>query len=165
MHTYNDLKHNEAQFLSFVGIKLQQFNVLVQYFEPIWENYISTFTVSGEYRRRVKMQRKDSVFPDIETMLVFILSYLKNNPLQQAHAAAFHMTQPQANVWIHFLKNILSTALGKAHCLPSRTVEALNKQLASGQDVFIDGTERPVPRSGDPQVQKEFYSGKKKRTR
>ena len=98
-------------------------------------------------------------------MLVFILSFLKNNPLQQAHAAAYCMTQPRANTWIHLLKKTLSNALEKAHCIPSRTVEGLNKLLVEGQDVFINATDRPVPRAGDPQVQKEFYSGKKKHTR
>ena len=71
MHTYDELKLNEALFLSFVGINLQQFDTLVQYFEQSWESYIFVFTVSGEYRRRVKKQRNDNVFPDIETMLVF----------------------------------------------------------------------------------------------
>lgn len=31
MQNYNDLKLNEAQFLSVVGVKLQQFNILVQF--------------------------------------------------------------------------------------------------------------------------------------
>jgi Helix-turn-helix of DDE superfamily endonuclease len=162
MQNYNDLKLNEAQFLSVVGVKLQQFNILVQFFEPCWEAYISVYTTSGDYRRTVKKQRKDDVFPDIETMLIFILSYMKNNPLQQAHAASFNMNQPQANQWIHLLKKILNTTLEKANCIPCRTVDALNKLLVEGQDVLIDGTERPILRPSDPDVQKEFYSGKKK---
>jgi len=164
MQNYNDLKLNEAQFLSVVGVKLQQFNILVQFFEPCWEAYISVYTVSGDYRRRIKRQRKDGVFPEIETRLIFILSYMKNNPLQQAHAAAFNMNQPQANQWIHLLKNVLNTPLEKANCIPCRTVDALNKLLVEGQDVLIDGTERPILRPSDPDVQKEFYSGKKNHT-
>ena len=162
MQNYNDLKLNEAQFLSVVGVKLQQFNILVQFFEPCWEAYISVYTVSGDYRRRIKRQRKDGVFPDIETMLIFILSYMKNNPLQQAHAAAFNMNQPQSNLWIHLLKKILNNTLENADCIPCRTVDALNKLLVEGQDILIDGTERPILRPSDPDVQKDFYSGKKK---
>jgi len=162
MQNYNDLKLNEAQFLSVVGVKLQQFNILVQFFEPCWETYISVYTVSGDYRRRIKRQRKDGVFPDIETMLIFILSYMKNNPLQQAHAAAFNMNQPQSNLWIHLLKKILNNTLENADCIPCRTVDALNKLLVEGQDILIDGTERPILRPSDLDVQKDFYSGKKK---
>jgi len=164
MLNYNDLKSNEAQFLSIVGVKLHQFNTLVQYFEPCWEAYISVYTTNGDYRRTTKRKRKDDVFPDIETMLIFILSYMKNNPLQQAHAALFEMNQPQANVWIHLLKKILNDSLEKAKCVPCRTVDELNKLLVEGQDILIDGTERPIPRPGDPDVQKEYYSGKKKDT-
>jgi len=95
MQNYNDLKSNEAQFLSVVGVKLQKFNILVQFFEPCREAYISVYTVSGDYRRRIK----------------------KNT---------------------------------------------LNKLLVQGQDILIDGKERPILRPGDPDVQKDFYSGKKK---
>jgi hypothetical protein len=54
--------------------------------------------------------------------------------------------------------------LEKANCIPCKTVDALNKLLVEGQDVLIDGTERPVLRPSYPDVQKEFYSGKKKHT-
>ncbi|MDD3078092.1 MAG: hypothetical protein PHH37_03185 [Paludibacter sp.] len=67
---------------------------------------------------------------------------MKNNPLQQAHAAVFNMNQPQANLWIYLLKKILNNTLEKANCIPCRTVDALNKLLAEGQDIFIDGTEQ-----------------------
>src|ERR1035437_5034061 len=156
MLNYNNLRLNEAQFLSVTGVKLQQFNFLVQYFEPCWDAYISVYTTAGEYRRTEKKHRKDDVFPDIETMLIFILSYLKNNPLQQAQAASFNMNQPQANLWIHLLKRILNSSLEKANCITCRSVEALNKLLVNGQDVLLDSTERPIQRPSDPDVQKEY---------
>lgn len=37
-------------------------------------------------------------------MLIFILSYMKNNLLQRVHAAGFNMNQPQANLLIHLLQ-------------------------------------------------------------
>jgi len=61
MQNHTGLKSNEAQFLSAVGIKLQQFNFLVQFFESCWEAYISVYIVSGDYRRRIKKQPKDDV--------------------------------------------------------------------------------------------------------
>ncbi len=71
-------------------------------------------------------------------MLIFILSYMKNNPLQQAHATAFNMNQPQGTLWIHLLKKILNNTLEKANCIPCRTVDALNKFLVEGQDILIN---------------------------
>ncbi|HEY5536127.1 MAG TPA: transposase family protein [Ignavibacteria bacterium] len=34
---------------------------------------------------------------------MFLLIYLKTNPLQEHHAASFGITQPQANILIHLL--------------------------------------------------------------
>jgi hypothetical protein len=38
--------------------------------------------------------------------LPFILSCLKNSPLQEYHGATFGMTQPQCNAWIRLLLEI-----------------------------------------------------------
>ena len=73
----------------------------------------------------------------------------------------FGMNQPQANFWIHLLKNILLKTLKASKCLPCRDVESLQKFIQKDQDVFIDGSERPIPRPSDDEVQKEYYSGKK----
>ena len=62
---------------------------------------------------------------------------------------------------VHLLKKTLNTTLEKADCIPCIPLDALNNLLVEGQDVLIDGTERPILRPSDPDVQKEFYSGKK----
>lgn len=170
MQNYQDLKNNRRQFLAVTGLKLEVFEQLLTFFDLIWDDYLTHFTVAGIERRRPKKTRKDGVFRDSATMLIFILSYLKNNPLQETHASAFGMSQPQANNWIHLLKKMLREALHKADCLPCRDVESLNKMLQEGQEIMVDASERPIPRPGDKDVQQEFYSGKKtphnqKRTR
>ena len=161
MQNYSELKSNEPQFLAITGFKLATFDICVPYFRSCWDDYISRYTVSGKVRRRPKKYRKDDIFPDIETMLIFILSYMKNNPLQQTHASAFGMTKPQCNVWIHFLTKILSATLEKVNCLPCRDIESLNKLLQNGQNILIDGTERPIQCHKKQDKQQNFYSGKK----
>jgi len=161
MQNYQTLKNNRKQFLAITGFRLDVFEQLLTFFEPVWNDYIAHFTVSGAERKRPKKARKDGVFSDSATMLVFILSYLKNNPLQETHASAFGMNQPQANNWIHLLKRILRNSLYKAKCLPSRDIETLNKLLLEGQEIIVDASERPIPRPGNKDVQQEFYSGKK----
>lgn len=74
------------------------------------------------------------------------------------------MNQPQANLWIHLLKKMLRDVLQKADCLPVRDVESLNKMLQEGQEIWVDASERPIPRPGDKDVQQAFYSGKKHHT-
>ena len=161
MQNYQDLKNNRKQFLAVTGLKLEVFEQLLTFFDLVWDEYITHFTVVGLQRRRPKKARKDEAFSDSATMLIFILSYLKNNPLQETHASAFGMNQPQANNWIHLLKKMLRDTLQKADCLPCRDVESLNKMLQEGQEILVDASERPIPRPGDKNVQQEFYSGKK----
>jgi len=161
MQDYQTLKNKRKQFLAVTGFRLEVFEQLLKFFDLVWDDYITHFTVSGHERRRPKKVRKDGAFPDSATMLVFILSYLKNNPLQETHACAFGMNQPQANNWIHLLTRVLRKSLDKAKCLPSRDIEPLNKLLLEGQEILVDASERPIPRPGDKDVQREFYSGKK----
>ena len=157
--TYQNLKRNEAQFRSTTGFSLTCFDGLFLYFEVQWDKYISRYTIGGKERIRPRCEYKNKVFEDTQTMLVFILYYLKNNCLQESQAAMFGMSQPQANLWIHLLKNILLKALKASKSLPCRDFESLQKFIQEGQDILIDGSERPIPRPSDDDVQKEYYIG------
>jgi hypothetical protein len=161
MQNYKTLKQNAKQFLAVTGVEIKIFEQLFEFFEKVWYEYIFHYTVSGELRQRIKAKRKDNAFEDVQTMLVFILSYLKNNPLQETHASMFGMNQPQCNLWIHILKRILHKSLSKAKTLPLRSTKYLQKALSGTEDIFVDGSERPIPRPKDKDVQKDYYSGKK----
>ena len=158
LQAYQNLRRNEAQFLSTTGFSLTCFDKLFLYFEVHWDKYITLYTIAGKERIRPARTYKNKVFEDTQTMLVFILYYLKNNCLQESQAAMFGMNQPQANFWIHLLKNILLKTLKASKCLPCRDFESLQKFIQKGQDVFIDGSERPIPRPSDDEVQKEYYT-------
>jgi hypothetical protein len=101
------------------------------------------------------------LLPLISDKLVFILSYLKNNPLQEYHGANFGMTQPQCNVWIHLLSGILVKTLKRLGELPDRNSLRMQHLLQECEDVLLDGTERPIQRPPDTNRQKSCYSGKK----
>lgn len=66
------------------------------------------------------------------------------------------INQPQTNVWIHLLKTILLQTLRTSKSLPCRDFESLQKFFRQDQNVFIDGSERPISRPSDDEVQKEF---------
>jgi len=61
----------------------------------------------------------------------------------------------------------LKKALDHGGFLPERDPQQLETVLASETEAMygIDGTERPRQRPRDPEKQKPYYSGKKKRTR
>ena len=75
-------------------------------------------------------------------------------------AKLFGISQPKANLWIHYLTPILASALPKKDAMPCRDMKDPCLEKAS---VFShDGTERPIQRPKDKKKQKENYSGKKK---
>lgn len=93
---------------------------------------------------------------------MFLLSYLKNNPLQEYHPASFGMTQSQANPLIHLFSNILLKTLKQLGELPEENHFRLVYTLKPNTDAILDGTVLPIERSVDEEHQKECLSGKKK---
>ncbi|MBN2385815.1 MAG: hypothetical protein JXB85_02260 [Anaerolineales bacterium] len=73
------------------------------------------------------------------------------------------MPQPVANQWIHILHPCLNQALANLGEKPARNAADLHLTSSKGQLFFQDGTERPIQRPKDLEIQKTFYSGKKKR--
>jgi hypothetical protein len=159
---YSEIKEKPQQFESLSGLSVSQFESFHSEFEKIYNDYFQYFTFEGKTRNRIKSKRKDGVLSDTRNALLFILSYIKNNPLQEYIAAQYGLSQPQANRWIHLLLDLVHKALLKSKNLPARAGKDLKIILKDIQCVFIDGTERPVLRSTDYETQKEHYSGKKK---
>ena len=158
---YTDLRENPKALLAHTGLKPEEFEALCQPFREVWQGYIHYYTIEGKPRQRQSRGRKNETFASIEDQLLFVLYYLKTNPLQEVLAAAFGLRQPHASTWLKLLLPLLEQALGKAKALPERHSERLARAVADKQRVLIDGTERPVQRSIDYAVQKEHYSGKK----
>ena len=73
------------------------------------------------------------------------------------------MAQPVANQWSHRLHDSLNQALAQLGASPARKAADLDLDDDELKLYFQDGTERPIQRPKDPEVQEDFYSGKKKR--
>jgi len=117
---YEKLRKNSPQMLSLTSLTVLEFDALLPVFKHHWEEYHSHYTLKGKLRERISYGRKTSKLPMIGDKLLFILSYLKNNPLQEYHGATFGMTQPQCNEWVHLLSNILVKTLKTLGELPDR---------------------------------------------
>ncbi|WP_165768382.1 transposase family protein [Hymenobacter amundsenii] len=98
--------------------------------------------------------------------MFFLLTYLKNNSLQQHQAASFGISQARVSQLSTALLGVLNQVLARRGLLPVRDGGELAQRLAAhGELVFAyDGVERGVPRNQDREAQAEEYSGKKKRT-
>jgi hypothetical protein len=158
---YDKVKKSSTRILSLTGFTVEEFESLLPTFKCEWDEYYAHFTLEGKVRQRISYNRKTSKIPLIGDKLLFILSYLKNNPLQEYHGECFDMTQPQCNDWIHLLSGILVKTLKSLGGLPDRNSARMQYVLQSYQDVLLDGTERPIQRPVAEDRQKSCYSGKK----
>ena len=60
-----------------------------------------------------------------------MLTYLKENPLQEVQGQLFGMSQSNANQWIHLLHAVLNQALAHQELRPARTPDDLAVWLAA----------------------------------
>jgi hypothetical protein len=149
------------------GISHKDFTALHKEFASVWHHQMQTYTATGSVRQRKYSVRSDSALKTTQDMLLFVLSYLKNNPTQEYHALQWNMTQSQSHPWLERCQVTLRLALMRCNMLPARTnlelVELLDGRAVGTPHVLrLDGTERPIERPQDSQKQKSQYSGKKK---
>src|SRR5947207_14744820 len=67
--------------------------------------------------------------PAPEDRLLFILVYLKTNPLQVAHGIMFGLPQGKTNQWIHVLLPVLRAAMRQLGDAPCRSLVDLARRL------------------------------------
>ncbi len=65
--------------------------------------------------------------------LLFILTYLKQNPIQEVQGQLFGLSQSNANKWIHLLHTVLNQALAHQDLLPACTADELATLLMTTQ--------------------------------
>ncbi len=163
MIKYYKYRKRPKRFLALTGYKVEEFDELVPEFANSFEKRMEKYTLSGKERQKRRyVDYSNSPLPSIGEKLFFILSYLKSYPLQEVQAALFGLSQPKANLWIHCLTPVLQEALTTLGEVPARTMADLAVQVKEQNLFFHDGTERPIPRPLDPEMQGLFYSGKAK---
>jgi len=146
------------ELLSMTGYTLVEFNALLRSFEEA--RLECNQTLEGKERVNKPIIYRNSPFSSIADQLFFILTYTKQYATQTMHGQLFGISQPKANLWIHYLMPILFSALDKIKALPSRDMQELDEKKAS---LYAhDGTERMIQRPKNNAKQKEHYSGKKK---
>ena len=158
MTNFEETACKPTELLSMTGYTFDEFNALLPAFEQaVFE---CDRTLEGKERENKPTVYKNSPFPSIADQLFFILVYMKQYTTQTVLGKLFGISQPKANLWIHYLMPILSSALDILKVAPIRNMQDIHEEEAS---VYShDGTERPIQRPKDGEKQKEYYSGKKK---
>ena len=125
---YNDRKDNPKSFRALTGLSHIQFSHLLPYFEAAHDDYLSEYKLNGKRRsnRRRFCIYRNSPLPTVPEHLFFILVYLKNNHLQECHAACFGMDQKHCKTFVHCLSHILRLSLETMGLAPAQTGKELS---------------------------------------
>lgn len=162
---YQVLRQNQSQFLALTSLYPDEFDRILAEFTPRWERYYRYRTLEGAYRQQPAYQeRANATLKGTPTKLLFLLTYLKTNALQQQQAVSFGVSQTKVSRMATVLLVILNQTLADLGLVPVRNAEDLATTLRDHpQKVFsYDGIERGILRNTDYEAQEEEYSAKKK---
>jgi Helix-turn-helix of DDE superfamily endonuclease len=160
---YDELKDKEREFLSVTSVTVFEFQILLVAFEEAFAE-TAHLTAKGQPRKRKKGGGSRGKLPRAEDKLLFILSYLKNYPLQTYHGQQFGLSQSKTNERLHDYLPKLRRACQLLCCAPSREATEWAARLGAQAERGVlaqDGVERMRERPQDKERQKEYYSGKK----
>ncbi len=161
---YEKIRENPNQFIILTSLTVDEFDVLLAVFKRHWLKYNKYHTLEGKKRKlpNLKPDKPTKTLPSVAEKLFFLLSYLKNYPLQQFQAASFGISQAKVSQWVKVLHPLLQDSLDELGALPERQAEAVVSVLAKydGEAFSMDATERSVERSQDDDNQQDHYSGK-----
>ena len=161
MPSYEEVTQRAGSLRSVTGLTEAEFQGLLPHFERAFVTYMQDRTIDGHPRTSRRYSTYDTCpLPTIADKLLFILTYLKQNPIQEVQGQLFGMSQSNANKWIHVLHPVLNQALSGQALLPARTAAefaAMFETHASARKstsplfgmMVLNGqsTARPIPKS------------------
>jgi hypothetical protein len=161
MLRYQEVTQRAGSLQALTGLTAAEFQALLPHFEHAFVTYMQDRTIEGQPRTSRRYSTYNTCpLPTLADKLLFILTYLKQNPIQEVQGQLFGMSQSNANKWIHVLHPVLNQALADQELLPARTAAefaAMFKTHAtdgsSPTPLFgmmalnVRSTARPIPKS------------------
>jgi hypothetical protein len=134
MPSYEEVTQRAGSLRAMTGLTEPEFTALLPPFEYAWLAYMEDHTLDGQPRTSRRYRTYEtSPLPTMADKLLFILTYVKQNPIQEMPGQLFGMSQSNANQWIHLLHTVLNQALGQQELLPAHTAAELATLLTSTQ--------------------------------
>jgi len=131
MPSYEEVTQRAGSLRSMTGLTEKEFQALLPHFEQALLAYMGNRTIDGQPRTSRRYSPYATCpLPTMADKLLFILSYLKHNPIQEMQGQLFGMSQSNANKWIHLLHAVLNQALADQDLLPARKADELAALLA-----------------------------------
>lgn len=150
---------DDRLFRAFTSLDKTRFLDLLPVFDEAYK------AQTGPHKRREHFGRPP-ILECASERLLFILFYVKCYPTFDLAGFLFGADRSTACVWVHTMLPALEKALDKKAVMPKRKAQDIGElcaRLPACRAVIVDGSERPMRRPQDPEKQKRFYSGKKKR--
>jgi Helix-turn-helix of DDE superfamily endonuclease len=134
MPSYAEVTQRAGSLRAMTGLTAPEFTALLPPFEHAFLAYMEQHTIDGQPRTSRRYSAYEtSPLPTMADKLLFILTYVKQNPIQEVQGQLFGMSQANANKWIHLLHTVLNQALAHQDLLPARTAAELAALLAANQ--------------------------------
>jgi hypothetical protein len=132
MPSYEEVTQRAGSLRSMTGLTEAEFQALLPHFEQALVTYMQDRTIDGQPRT----SRRDSTYgtcplPTMADKLLFILTSMKQHPIQEVQGQLFGMSQSNANKWIHVLPPVLNQAVADQELLPARTAAEFAAMFAT----------------------------------
>src|SRR6266536_3170709 len=132
MPNYEEVIQRAGSLRAMTGLTQQEFTALLPHFERALLAYMADRTIDGQPRTSRRYSTYEtSPLPTMADKLLFILTYVKQNPIQEVQGQLFGMSQSNANKWIHLLHPVLNRAVADQELLPARTADDLAAMLTT----------------------------------
>jgi hypothetical protein len=132
MPSYEEVTQRAGSLRSMTGLTEAEFMALLLHFEQAFVVSMQDRTIDGQPRTSRRYSTYASCpLPTTADKLLFILTYVKQNPIQEVQGQLFGMSQSNANKWIHLLHPVLNQALADQELLPARTADDLAAMLTT----------------------------------
>jgi len=153
---FADIESKPYTVLDMASLVVEEFRALVEPFEEEYQAHVAKWRLDGLPRtKRSYSTYKNCPLPTPEDRLLFILAYLKNNPLQALHGCTFGLPQCKANVWIHVLFPVLQNTFRRLGHAPSRSLAELAKRLNVSLEEASQMVEDSSPQADSQQEERE----------
>jgi hypothetical protein len=130
MPKFDAILQNERRLRALTGLPQATFTAFLPHFTAAMECYLARYTLDGYLREGDRtITYTNSPLPSPEDRLLFILTYLKQNAIQEVQGQLFGMSQSNVSKWVRLLLEVLSMALASQQLLPARTAQELAVHL------------------------------------
>lgn len=128
--TYSELEPYPERHLALTSLTPEEFAELLPPFEAAFQAHMADWCLDGKPRTaRRYTTYKNCPLPTTSERLLFILVFVKTNPLQEAHGLMFRLPQGKTNMWIHTLLTVVRNALRISGDAPSRNLADLARRV------------------------------------